>query len=217
MKYAVIFDMDGVLINSPKYIWQSFNILVKDSGVHFSDKDIKRYLGRSLRDVLKLWRRDFGIKEYNPKEFSKKAFKIELELMKKELKPNLALKNLIRELKNKNVKLAVATSSTRGRAEKILDFLKIRKDFDVLITAENIKNHKPNPEIFLETSKHLKVNPENCVVVEDALSGIEAARSANMKVIGLVSPYQTKKELKRADLIIENFPELSYNKIKDLF
>lgn len=102
MLKAVIFDMDGVLINSTKYIWESFNILLKDSRIKLSNQDIKKYLGFSLRDTFKLWERDYGIKGYDLKEFSREAGEIELELMKKDLHPNDNLNKFLKELKRKS-------------------------------------------------------------------------------------------------------------------
>ncbi|MFA5084218.1 MAG: HAD family phosphatase [Candidatus Paceibacterota bacterium] len=217
MLKAVIFDMDGVLINSTKYIWKSFNILLKDSGVHFSDKDIKKYLGFSLRDKLELWKKDYGIGDYNLEEFSRKAGKMELEFMKKELHPNEDLDRFLNELKDNGIKLAVATSSLRWRAEKILEVLQIKEFFDAIVTAEDVKNHKPSPDIFLEAAKQLDENPENCVVFEDAVNGIEAAKKGNMKAIAMKTEFHSRKELKNADLIIDDFSEINLKKLEKLF
>jgi len=213
---AIIFDMDGVLIDSPKYVWKTFNLLLKDEGVHFSDKNIKKYSGRSLKDQLKLWKKDYGIKDYNLKEFSKKAGEMQIKLMKKEFKEDVSLLNLIKNAKQQKIKLAVATSSMKWRAKKILNLLKLRKYFKVLVTAEDIKNHKPHPDIFLEASKRLKIKPKYCVVIEDAVNGITAAKRAKMKAIGKLTKFQSKQDLNKADLIIKNFSELSLQKINDL-
>lgn len=210
---AIIFDMDGVLVNSTKYIWKSFNILLKDEGVHFSDDDIKKYLGHSLRDQLSLWKKEYKIKDYDVGEFSRKAGEMELGFMKKELKENKDLIELLKLKKKEGIKLAVATSSLRWRAERILDLLKIKEYFDAIVTAEDVKNHKPHPEIFLEAAKRLKVNPEYCVVIEDAVSGIEAAKAGKMMAIAFLTPYHTKQELSKADLIVSNFKELKELKI----
>lgn len=217
MLKAIIFDMDGVLINSTKYIWESFNILLKDSGIQFSNNEIKKYLGFSLRDKLRLWKQDYGIKEYNLEEFSREAGEIELELMKKELHPNKSLNKFLKEAKEKGIKLAVATSSLRWRAEKILEVLKIKEIFDAIVTAEDVENHKPNPDIFLEAAKQLNENPENCVVFEDAANGIEAARRGNMKVIAMKTEFHSEEELKEADIIIKDFSDINVERLRKLF
>ena len=216
MLKAIIFDMDGVLIDSIGPIWESFSIILKDEGVHFSNDYIKKHLARSLRDNLQAWKTEFGIKDYDLMEFSKKAGEIQFELIKKE-KVNPSLLNLLQEFKKNNVHCAVATSSLRWRTEKILDLLNIKSFFHVLVTADDIKNHKPAPDVFLEVANKLNINPERCVVIEDAVNGIDAAKNARMKTIGLITKYHSADELKHADIVIKDFYELNVEKIKKLF
>lgn len=216
MLKAIIFDMDGVLVNSVKPTWESFSILLKEHGVNFSDDYIKNNLARSLRDNLQLWKKEFGIKDYDLMEFFKKAGAIQLNLLKDE-KANQDLFNLLKQAGKIGIKCAVATSSLRWRAEKILNLLKIRELFCIIVTADDIKNHKPAPDVFLEAARQLEVQPEECAVVEDAGNGIEAAKNANMKAIGLVTEYHSANELKLADIVINNFFELNIDRVRSLF
>ncbi len=208
--------MDGVLIDSIGPIWESFDRVLKDGNVQFSDDYIKKNLARSLRDNLQAWKTEFGIKDYDLMEFSKKAGEIQFELMKKE-KVNSELLALLQESKQNNIICGVATSSLRWRAEKILDLLDIKPFFQALVTADDIKNHKPAPDTFLEAAKKLNIRPEECVVIEDAGNGIDAAKNANMKTIALLTKYHSLDELKHADLVIKDFSELNIEKIKKLF
>ncbi len=208
MLKAVIFDMDGVLINSTEYTWQSFNTVLKQFGAKFSSSDIKKYLGVSLQDKWQIWKKKYGITGYDVDSFSRKATEIEFKLMKKELRPSGVLNNFLQSLKEKGLKLAVATSSNRERVEKILEMLEIKGFFEALVTAEDVKKSKPNPEIFLKAAAKLKTSPENCVVFEDAVNGIEAARKAGMKVVALQTEFHSKEELKYAEKIIRNFSEI---------
>jgi beta-phosphoglucomutase len=217
MLKAIIFDMDGVLVNSTKYIWESFNVLLKDEGVHFTDKDIKKYLGLSLRDQIQQWKKEYGIKEINLEEFSRKAAEIQLEGIKKEFSPNNALHIFLNKAKAQNIKLAVATSSRRWRAEKILEILHIKDYFEAIVTSEDIHNHKPHPDVFLEAAKRLREHPEECVVFEDAVDGIRAARKGNMKVVAIKTQYQSTEELHEADLIIKDFSEMNVTRLEQLF
>lgn len=217
MLKGIIFDMDGVLINSIKYVWKSFNILLKDSGVQFSNEDIKKGSGMSIRDQLKLWKKDYGIKDYDPEEFSRKSGEIELELMKKDLHPNKALNKLLKEAKEKQIKLAVATSSLRWRTDKILESLQIKDIFDVIVTAEDVENHKPSPDVFLKAAEQMNENPQDCIVFEDALSGVEAAIKGNMKVVAVKTGFLSEEELKDADMIINDFSEINIDKLKEMF
>lgn len=208
--------MDGVLVDSIKPIWESFYILLKDEGVKFSDDYIKKNLARSLRDNLHAWKKEFGIKEHDLMEFSKKAGAIQLDLLKNQkIDPHLL--NLLKQAKKQGIRCAVATASLRWRAEKILSLLNIRKFFDVVVTADDIKNHKPAPDVFLEAAKKARINPEECVVIEDAENGIKAAKKANMKTVGLITKYNSTNELKHADFTINNFSEINLERIKNMF
>lgn len=215
---AIIFDMDGVLIYSTKYIWESFNELLKKYNIHFTDKEIRRYLGMSMRDKLNLWKKEYNLPEnIDPIEFSNKAFEIELKLIKKELQPNKEILKLIGSAKKQNIKIAVATSSTKGRAEKILELLQIKDKLDSLITAEDVEKHKPNPQIFLKAAEELKVNPKECVVFEDAVNGILAAKNAGMKSIALLTEITSKRDFEDiADLIITDFSEVDLEILEKL-
>ena len=213
---GIIFDMDGVLIDSIGPIWESFSRVLKDEGIHFSDEYIKKNLARSLRDNLQAWKTEFGTKDHDLMEFSKKAGEIQFELMKKE-KVSPSLFNLLLEFKKNGIICAVATSSLRWRAEKILDLLNIKSFFRALVTADDIKNHKPAPDVFLEAANKINVKPEECVVIEDAGNGIDAAKNAKMKTIGLITKYHSADELKHADIVIKDFSELNMKKIKKLF
>ena len=216
MLKAIIFDMDGVLVNSTKHVWKSFNILLKDEGVNFSRKYIRKNLGKSLRDLLKSWREEFGIREYDVLDFSKKSGAIQLNLMKDE-KPDKDLLNLLEEAKRSSIKCVVATSSMKWRANEILQLLEISDYFDYVVTAEDTKRHKPHPEVFLEAARRINIKPEDCVVIEDAVDGVEAAHKGGMKAVGLITEYNSVEEIKQADLMIRNFSEISIAKLKKLF
>jgi len=212
---AIIFDMDGVLIDSPKYVWKSFNIILGEEGVHIGDEIVKKYLGKRLKDQLQMWKEDFKIKDHNIEDFSKRAGELELGFYKKELN-DLNVKNIIVNLKKSGFKLALATSSLKWRADKILNILKIKDYFKVMITAEDVEKGKPNPEMFLKAAEKLNVKSEECVVIEDAVNGIQAAKNAGMKTIALLTKFHTQKEFKDADLIISSLDELNENLIKNL-
>ncbi len=215
--FAVIFDMDGVLIDSTKHIWDSFNIMLEPKRFRFNATHIKKYLGNSLRDQVLMWKADHGIDVGDYKEFSAKANVIQLELMGKSLIPNANLLHLLQELKKKKVPMAVGTASQRPRAEKMLDLFGIRDYFEVLVTANDIEKHKPNPEVFLKAAEELGIAPERCVVIEDAGSGIQAAKNGGMKAVGFLTEWNDREELSGADALINGFADISYERLRNLF
>jgi beta-phosphoglucomutase len=110
----------------------------------------------------------------------------------------------------------MATSSLRYRALEIIEILDITDLFEVIITAEDVEKHKPNPELFLKAAEKLGVNPKECVVIEDAVNGIQAANSAKMFSIALLTKFHNRRsEFKEADKIISNLEELKKFGVKN--
>ena len=215
MSFAVIFDMDGVLIDSNELIWKAINHTFKPYGCQLEHAEIKHILGVSLRDNLKVWKERFGI-DISLDEFREKVDAFQFKNLNT-VKPDKNLLRLLAELAGRGVPLGVGTSSSRNRAERILAHLGIMNHFPVIIGAEDVTEHKPNPHIFLEAASRLQMKPQWCAVIEDAKAGIEAARRAQMKAIGIVHQYQQENELQHADLVVQNFTQLTYGTIERLF
>lgn len=198
--------MDGVLIDTPKFAWRSHNLLLAKFKKHVSDEEIPEYLGRSLIDQVNLLRKNFNI-EINVEEYIKE-FEEDAQHYMGNIQKNEALVNLMEKLRKKYV-LGVATSSNKDRASTILKKLGVSEFFNAVITADDVKKHKPDPAIFLEAAKKLNITPNESVVIEDSLNGIEAAKSGNMGAIGLVTKYLSVETLSEADLVIDSLEELS--------
>ena len=212
MSIAVIFDMDGVLIDTHPYIIQSFNEYLKPYGIPFTDETNKEVNGMSLLGVTKLFKERYGV-SIDHVDFSHQAGIIELELLEKEEKIDPALIEFLEKLKEKGIPMAVGTSSMRWRAERILDIFDLKKYFSVLITAEDVEKHKPEPDTYLKSAKELNVDPKECIVIEDAPHGITSAIRAGMKTVALLTKFHSKEEFSNANFIIENFEEIN-NSIK---
>jgi len=219
MLKAVIFDMDGVLINSPEYLIDIFNKILDGHNVKISHDDRKKTIGLSIKDQIKFWRERYNIEEeIDHLEFIKDALRLEFEMMGDELKPNESIFALVKELKDNGIKIAVATSSTKERAEKILELIGLKDKIDSLVAAEDVKKHKPHPEVFLKAAKELGADPENCIVFEDAINGIEAAQAAKMKIVARATAFNTREEFEEvSDLTFEDFSEITLAKLKELF
>ena len=120
------------------------------------------------------------------------------------------VKQLIINLKAKGIKVGLASSSRNART--VIQLLRIQNDFDAIVDGTMVVHTKPDPEIFLLTSHKLGVDPKNCVVFEDAEAGVEAARSAGMKCVGVGSP----DLLKAADRVISKTGEFKVSELADL-
>lgn len=213
--------MDGVLIDSVKANSESFNLVLKRYGVKLDNRKTEGagHRGRSLRDLLEIWKKEYTKipKDLDFKKFQKEAFQNQLKILKKKLVPNILILNLIKKAKERKIKIAVATSSEKNRAKIFLKLLGIFDQLDALITANDVKNHKPCPDVFIKTAKKLKVLPKNCVVVEDAVNGIQAANRANMKSVAFVQNLHKRKYFSEADYIFSDFKSLKLENLISLF
>lgn len=215
MKFATIFDMDGVLVDTHDLIWNAVNKLLEKYNVNLSPEDINRYLGKSLEDNIQDWNKGYSL-SLDLEDFRSHLWNEQKKFMKK-LGSNTSLTNLLNELQYHNIPKGVGTSSNKSRAIRILNWSGLRNYFPVLITAEDVHNHKPSPDTFLEVAKKLFTPPENCIVIEDSYSGILAAKVAKMRAIGYLGKHNSMKDLIDADLVVKDFSELNYKKMHSMF
>ena len=137
-------------------------------------------------------------------------------MVKGRLRPLPGVLKIINELKSLGFMLAVGSSGPSENVELLLDTLQIKHNFDVVITAKEVQKGKPEPDVFLIAAKALNVAPENCIVIEDAPVGIQAAKAAGMNCIALTTTH-VKEELNGAQIISKNLTEISINDIINLF
>ena len=206
---AVLFDFDGVIYNSTPFVWKARNIYLEKYGVKIEDNEIIEFLGRSFKDMLDELNRRYNLNlEFN--DFSSKTREIQVDLMKKSLQPCEGVKTLINNLLKNNIRIAIASSNLKKFIEEDLEIMELKNKFESITSVEEVENHKPNPDIFLVAAKKLNVNPEECVVIEDAVNGIEAAKRANMKAIAVLTKFHKRKDFeKTADLVVDSLIELN--------
>jgi len=206
---AVIFDWDGTLADSKRFIVESFQRILHEVGASVSDEFIGRLMGIGPRDIFKEILKATNI------PFDEKMID---ELVKKKIETQLRLTENVRLFEGavdlldsfqKKVKLALATMSPRRVVYKILDREQLRKYFDVIVTVECVSKTKPDPEIYLECARKLNCKPEKCVVVEDSIFGVKAAKEALMKCIAVPTGAYTKEELgaQNPDLIVDSLSQ----------
>ncbi len=211
---AVIFDMDGVLIDSGPIHFKSWKRLANEIGVKFTKDYFNNSFGKQGIPILK----DLVGKEKGRKKLEEWVELKEVyyrEMIKKNLKPLPGVINLIKNLKQNFFKLGIATSGPIENVNLILENLNINKYFDCVITANDIKNGKPAPDVFLMVSRKLNIPPTCCLVIEDAPVGIEAAKKAGMKCIALTTTHK-KEELLQANLVINNLTKINSYDINEL-
>jgi len=205
---AVIFDMNGVIINDERIHQESWRVYCKKHGFQITEEDFKHNVfGRTEKDTFTyLYNREITPEELE--QFSNERVDTAIEIFKPQIKMTEGLQNLLDELLEMNIPMAIATSARKRYFNFIMDQLNIRKYFIVVLTAEDITKGKPDPEIYLETASKLQIEPQNCIVFEDTLSGIKAAKAAGMKVVGIATTH-FKEELGLADTVVNNFEKVN--------
>jgi len=191
---ACIFDLDGVIVDTARYHYLAWKRLAKELGVDLTLEDNERLKGvsraRSLDIILELGGISLGDLEKERLANKKNTWFVDYieRMAPEEIFPGV--KSLMRGMREQGIKLALASSSKN--AKTVVQLLHIRDEFDAIVDGTMITHTKPHPEIFLLAAQRLGVEPENCVVFEDAEAGIEAAIAAGMKCVGVGSPVLLK-------------------------
>jgi len=209
---AVIFDMDGVLVESENAHIEAEKQTLLKYGVKISAEELHTYTGTTARFMFTELIKKNKLNTTFEKIFNEKE-EILFRLLKEEMRPTKGIIELLRKLKQERVKLAIASSSHRRLIEFVLEQLNIALFFASVISSEDVANSKPDPEIFLKSASKLGVNPADCVVIEDSKLGLEAARRARMKCVGYRNPSSGNQDLSRADVVIDDFSKLSIREL----
>ncbi|PIR87489.1 MAG: hypothetical protein COU11_00020 [Candidatus Harrisonbacteria bacterium CG10_big_fil_rev_8_21_14_0_10_49_15] len=214
---GIIFDMDGVLIDSIPHFEKSFNHVFQEHGVSVAELNQHHgdiFSGHSLREILDLAYQSHGL-SLNIEEVSAKANAVFMDIVAMtNVVADPALVRLLSELQGNQAGLAVASNSLRHRVRKIVEFLRLDPYFKAVLGVEDAALPKPHPDLFLAAAEMIKVKPERCIVFEDTAGGIAAAKAAGMKAIGYTRFSTQTDRLTDADRLAGSFSELT---IHDLF
>ena len=180
---AVIFDMDGVLIDSEP-LWRRAMVKgFKQFGMTVTEEECKTTMGRRINEVVNYWVNIHSVNPLKSPEIEKTIIEVLLNLIENEGKAISGVLDLLNFCKNKQLKIGLATSSSELLMQKVLNKLQIKNYFNSVVSAQNLKYGKPNPEVFLTCAENLGVNPSECVVIEDSINGAIAAKAAQMQLI----------------------------------
>jgi beta-phosphoglucomutase len=208
---GVIFDLDGVIVSTDEYHYKAWQRMADEEGIYFD-----RGINEALRGVSRMECMDIILKRADrhyteeekvslgerKNEYYKHMLK---EVTPEDILPSVM--NLLKELKCHGIKTAIGSSSKN--APIILERIGLDKHFDAVADGNQIKNSKPHPEVFLLAAQMLETVPEECLVVEDAEAGVEAALAGNMKVVGVGSAANSDKaHYKVKDLSFLNLLEV---------
>ncbi len=214
MKKAFIFDLDGVIVDTAKYHFLAWQNLANNLGISFSEEQNEQLKGvsriRSLEKILQ-----WGNKTISEEEFTRLMTEKNeeyLEYIKKmdttEILPDVP--RVLDYLISKNQGIALGSASKNARI--ILEKVQLQEKFEAIVDGTNVSKAKPDPEVFLIGAKELGISPENCVVFEDSVAGVQAANSANMISIGIGN----RQVLHEADYVFNDFTEIKEDFINNL-
>lgn len=218
MLKAVIFDMDGVIIDSEPIYFKVANEIFHELGIRVSEEEIHSYVGTTSKNMWSKIKQKHGL-DCPVGDLIKMEIDnyIDYLLYKEDIKPIDKVTDFIEDLHKNNIKLALASSAARLSIKIIVKKFKLEDYFKIRISGEEIKNGKPAPDIFLHASDYLDAKPDECVVVEDSTNGVKAAKAAGMKCIGYKNINSGNQDLSSSDMVISNFSEISYIKLCELF
>jgi len=211
---AIIFDLDGVIVDTAVFHYQAWKKLANSMGFDLTEVQNEKLKGISRLESLDILLEIGKINSMSDEEKQQLATKKNewyreniLKMTPQDILPGV--KNFLAELKKADYKIAIGSSSKN--AGTILERIGMKNFFDAVVDGTKITRSKPDPEVFLKGAQELNIPPEQCLVFEDAESGIEAAKNAGMKTIGVGNP----ENLPKADKVIPGFQNVNISIIEN--
>lgn len=213
---AVIFDMDGVLVDSYQAHWQSWQFMAHELGRGLTEAQFVKTFGRTSREIIA---EHWGADSLTTEEiavFDHRKEALYREIVEQAFPAMDGAAELLRALHAAGFGLAVGSSGPPENVTLAVRHLQAETLFHVLVTGRDVRKGKPDPEVFLTAAAKLGVRPEGCAVIEDAPVGIAAANAAGMASIALLSTGHTAESVEEARLIVRSLRELSPDRIAGL-
>jgi len=214
--FAVIFDMDGVLIDSYGAHFESWKRLAGENGCQYSEGDFVRGFGRTSREVLAEQWKERPLPESRIRELAARKEALFRKLIDVDFPAMEGAEKLIRSLHQSGFRLAVGSSGPPENVRLVVEKLGVGSLLSACVTGADVTRGKPDPQVFELAAERMDVPPAQCVVIEDAPVGVIAARKAGMRCVGVASTGRTAAELSDADLVVQTLGELSPARIAAL-
>ena len=218
MPHCVIFDMDGVLVDSYHAHFESWQRVAVEQGVPYTEKDFAWSFGRTSREIIRgTWGRpDYTDEEIRAIDVRKEA--LFREIVGRDFPAMDGARELVDAVRAAGFRVAVGSSAPPENVALVLERLGGRQLFDAVVNGMDVQRGKPDPQVFLLAAERAGATPPDCVVVEDARPGIEAARRAGMASVALVSTGRREDDFRDAhpDLVVRSLRELTPATLADL-
>lgn len=215
MLKAVIFDMDGVIVDSEPQNGKAAVLTLAQYGIQASLNYCFGFIGTTTRHMFEKSIQDFDL-SVTPEELESTYQEIKKKILKEEgYQPLPGVKALILDLYHHGVKLAIGSSSSEEEIKSVVDVLGLTDYFDYLISGTTLSQPKPSPDIFLKAMKELGVSAQEAIVIEDSTNGVLAASHASLPVIGFINKNSGKQDLSKASILIESFTSINFKFVQD--
>ncbi|HID87862.1 MAG TPA: HAD family phosphatase [Anaerolineae bacterium] len=211
---AVIFDMDGVMVDTAEQHYAAWQRVFAEVGREFSEAEFRATFGMRNPEILRRFLGD-DLSEERIEELGRRKEVYYRDLVREQVRPAPGLLSLLRELRAHGFKIAVGTSAPRENIELVLEALEISEEMDAVVGGADVVQGKPAPDTFLLAARRCGVPPERCLVIEDAPAGLAAARAAGMRSIGITGT-KPRQALSEADLVVDSLTEVGVEVVERL-
>ncbi|WP_158859045.1 HAD family hydrolase [Lunatibacter salilacus] len=212
---AVIFDMDGVICHTNPFHSKAFQVFFAKRNLNPTEDEYAKHMyGKSNKYIFShfLGREIVGDEFVALEDEKEGLFR---EIYKEAITPISGFLPFLKSLKELGFKTGVATSAPFANLELIMGRLGFESKMESILASENVKRHKPDPEVYLTSASNLGVSPSQCIVFEDSYSGVSAALNAGMRVVGVLSSH-TKEELPPCNYYIENYVNIEVSIVQEI-
>lgn len=216
MAFAVIFDLDGTLINSTSFVPVIAQKVAAEYGIKLSPSERSETTRYPFDVWVGNWNKSRGL-SIDVKDVIRKYAAFERDFLKDQTILSSGVRALLEELHAHKVPMGIATSAPRERLNSILHTSSIRHFFGATVSVDDVKLRKPDPEPFLKVAHELKISPARCVGIEDTSTGLASVVRAGMKSVAYCPDPADAAELSHADRVISNFSELNFKTLEALF
>lgn len=212
---AAIFDLDGVIVDSEPLHYLSEKDMLSKRGVNLRRSDTKDIVGRTEMESMQYLKDRFGLKD-SAKHLYEEKQRIYKRMLRNAVKPRPGLFKLLNDLEDKGMTLAIASSAPRENIDIVLKALGIEDKFRAVVSGDDVERGKPSPDIFLLAAQRIGIGAKNCLVIEDAQNGVEAAKRAGMTCIAVPNQFTQDQGFSRADAVVKSLEDIDLKFIRSI-
>jgi beta-phosphoglucomutase family hydrolase len=214
-KRAVIWDMDGVIADTALAHCNSWKFAFKKQGVNFTDEEFHKIFGQRNDLIIRLKLGQSVNPELIDTISADKEMFFRTEIVK-DLRPFPGVISLLQTIRENGISMAIGSSAPLENVEVVIHGLKIQNYFSAIVFGLEVKEGKPSPDVFLAAARKLAVEPVDCIVVEDAIAGVQAAKRAGMSCIAVTNSHPAEA-LKQADMIVSSLQQVHFTDLERIY